>query len=198
MFLGETVPAAELETLASGLRENDLSIEWAVSTILRSRAFFATSKLGSRVSSPVEFALAAARSLECFEPPVSTLALAERVARLGQDLFYPPNVGGWSGGRNWLSTRSVIGRANLAAELVSGKLTAAKSLELNSLADEHGSGEELKSRVAFFNRLLTGARLKGESIDRAIAAVDEKNISDAEKTRWGVAVMLALPEAQLI
>ena len=198
LFLGETVPAADLESLATGLRENDLSIEWAVSTILRSRAFFATSNLGSRVSSPVEFALAGARSLECFEPPVSTLTLAERIGRLGQDLFYPPNVGGWSGGRNWLSTRSVIGRANLAAELVSGKLTAAKPLDLNSLADDHGSGKELKSRVAFFNRLLTGGRLKGESFDRDISAVDEKDVDDAEKTRWGVAVMLALPEAQLI
>lgn len=198
LFLGETVPAADLESLATGLRENNLSIEWAVSTILRSRAFFAAKNLGSRVSSPVEFALGAARSLECFEPPVSTLALAERIARLGQDLFYPPNVGGWSGGRNWLSTRSVIGRANLAAELVSGILTGSKPLGLNSLADQHGNGKDLKSRVAFFDRLLTGGTLNGESLDRAIAAVDERNINDAEKTRWGVAVMLALPEAQLI
>lgn len=198
LFLGETVPAADLESLASGLRENNLSIEWAVSTILRSRAFFEETNLGSRVSSPVEFALGAARSLECFEPPVSTLALAERIGRLGLDLFYPPNVGGWTGGRNWLSTRSVIGRANLAGELVSGKLTAANPLDLNSLADQHGIEKKVKSRVAFFNRLLTGGRLKGESFDRAIAAVEKKNISDAEKSRWGVAVMLGLPEAQLI
>ena len=54
-------------------------------------------------SSPVEFVIGAARALELFDPPPSTLVLADWSARLGQDLFYPPNVGGWPGGRSWLS-----------------------------------------------------------------------------------------------
>ena len=47
--------------------------------------------------------------------------LADWAARLGQDLFYPPNVGGWPGGRTWISTRAMIGRANYAAALVEGR-----------------------------------------------------------------------------
>jgi hypothetical protein len=43
---------------------------------------------------------------------VSTLT--EWCGWLGQDLFYPPNVGGWPGGRSWLTTRAVLGRANYA------------------------------------------------------------------------------------
>ncbi len=46
--------------------------------------------------------------------------LADWMARLGQDLFYPPNVGGWPGGRNRITTRSQIARANDATALVEG------------------------------------------------------------------------------
>ena len=55
-------------------------------------------------------------------PPPSTLVLADWSARLGQDLFYPPNVAGWPGGRSWLSARAcVVGRANYAAAVASGQ-----------------------------------------------------------------------------
>lgn len=72
----------------------DLDIGWAVETVLRSQAFFADRNLGRRVAGPVEFVIGAARALEVFDPPPSTLLLADWAARLGQDLFRPPNVGG--------------------------------------------------------------------------------------------------------
>src|SRR5206468_1592225 len=49
------------------------------------------------------------------------LLLVEWVARIGQDLFYPPNVGGWPGGRSWLSSRGLIARANFARALLTGR-----------------------------------------------------------------------------
>ena len=64
------------------------------------------------------------RALERFTPPPSTLLLAEWTGRLGQELFFPPNVGGWPGGRGWLSGRGVVARANFAAALVTGRLNA--------------------------------------------------------------------------
>ena len=84
-------------------------------------AFFAEPNLGTRVQGPVEFITGAARALELLDPPPSTLVLADWSARLGQDLFNPPNVGGWPGGRSWLSARSLIGRANFATALVEGR-----------------------------------------------------------------------------
>src|SRR5205085_374600 len=120
-FLGEkSLPLADLDALAAGLRARDLNLGWAVETVLRSRLFFAVENLGNRVLSPVEYVIGAARAMELFDPPSSTLVLAEWCGRLGQDLFYPPNVGGWPGGRSWLTTRSLIGRANYAAALVDG------------------------------------------------------------------------------
>jgi uncharacterized protein (DUF1800 family) len=39
---------------------------------------------------------------------------AEWTSEIGQDLFFPPNVGGWPGGRRWLSPQTLIGRTNYA------------------------------------------------------------------------------------
>ena len=72
--------------------------------MLRSRLFFDAANLGDHVD-PIEFVLGAVRALEMFDPAPSTLVLADWCGRLGQDLFYPPNVGGWPGGRAWITTR---------------------------------------------------------------------------------------------
>lgn len=90
---------------------------------MRSRLFFSNENIQSRVADPVSFLLIPLRALECWRSPPSTLLLAEWLARMGQDLFNPPNVGGWTGGRGWLSTRTIIARANYATAITAGQLT---------------------------------------------------------------------------
>ena len=63
------------------------------------RCSFRRGNLHTRVSDPVGFVVGSVRALERFAPPPSTLLLAEWTGRLGQELFFPPNVGGWPGGR---------------------------------------------------------------------------------------------------
>src|SRR5439155_6057186 len=144
---------ADMDALAAGLRGRQLDIGWAVETVLRSGLFFSNENLGNRVLSPVEYIIGSARALELFDPPSSTLVLAEWCGRLGQDLFYPPNVGGWPGGRTWLTTRSVIGRANYAADLVEGNHVGRPG-PMNALALARRHGE--KDIIAFYTRLLLG------------------------------------------
>jgi uncharacterized protein (DUF1800 family) len=122
-FMGEGVTSDEsLAELAGGLRQRQLDIGWAIETVLRSEAFFADRNIGNRVLGPVEFVVGTIRALELLEPPPSTLVLVEWTATLGQDLFYPPNVFGWPGGRSWLTSRALIGRANFATTLLAGGL----------------------------------------------------------------------------
>jgi hypothetical protein len=132
--------------------------------VLRSRLFFYSANLGNRVSSPIEFVIGAARALELFDPPPSTPVLADWCARLGQDLFYPPNVGGWSGDRAWITTRSAIGRANFAAALVEGH-SAGLSIPLDpcALANRHSQAGDRR----FFARLLLGANSPDIRLDAA-------------------------------
>ena len=154
-FFGErAVDDRAIGALAEGLRAHDLDIGWGVATVLRSRLFFDAANLGRRIASPIEFAVGAVRALEMFDPAPSTPVLADWCGRLGQDLFYPPNVGGWPGGRAWITTRSVLGRANFAAALVGVESVGlATSFDPIALAARHGQGRN----PSFFAQLLLGA-----------------------------------------
>jgi uncharacterized protein (DUF1800 family) len=195
-FLGEgAVDADAVAALATGLREHNLDVDWGVETVLRSRAFFAAANLGNRVLAPAEYVVGAARALELSVPTSGTLVLGEWCGRLGQDLFQPPNVGGWPGGRRWISAQSMIARANYAAALVTGTLWGApQPLDALALAKRHGRGGHLRELIAFYgDLLLPGIRPD----DRVEAAVGAKAALTAENARRAVILLLASPEAQL-
>ena len=197
LFFGEPgIAPAALEALAAGLRAHQLDIGWGVATILRSRAFFDESNLGTRVLGPPEFVLGAAVALGRTDPPPSTMVLADWCARLGQDLFYPPNVGGWPGGRTWLTARSLIGRANYAAALVEGQpvgLTA--PLDAGSLATRQVRSSDAEGIAEATSRLVLGVPLNPQSRARVIRTIGGKS-SDASN-RLAATTILASPEAQL-
>jgi uncharacterized protein (DUF1800 family) len=198
LFFGENAlePAA-VKALAADLRDHQLDIGRAVETILRSRAFFAPANLGSRILPPVEFVVGAARALEMLEKPPSTLALADWAARLGQDLFYPPNVGGWPGGRAWVTTRSAVGRANFAASLVDGPGVgrAKDSFDALALAKKHGRTDD--DILNFYGELLRGAPPVPAERERLLAALRPTSHDQPEWARKAVALLLAAPEGQL-
>ena len=183
-FLGEgAVDDRAIDALAEGLRAHDLDIGRGVATVLRSRLFFDPANLRHRVASPIEYAAGAVRALEMFDPSPSTPVLADWCGRLGQDLFDPPNVGGWPGGRAWITTRSAIGRANFAAALIGGESVGLSTpFDPIALAERHGQRRD----PAFFARLLLGA-------DRPEVPLDA-----AEPARQALVRLLASPEAQRI
>jgi uncharacterized protein (DUF1800 family) len=196
LFLGDGTAEA-VDALATGLRERKLDVAWAVETVLRSRLFFADAGRGNRVRGPVEFVVGAARALEMLSPPPSTLVMADWAARLGQDLFYPPNVGGWPGGRGWITTRSALGRASYAAALVGGARVGRPAFDPLALARRHERGRDLDDTIAFFGELLLGAPPAPDWRERLLTALAPKPGEEADAARRAVAVILASPEAQL-
>ncbi len=137
------------------------------------------------------------RSLELFDPPPSTLLLAEWTRRLGQELFFPPNVGGWPGGRSWLSGRTVVARANFAAALVEGHLHAGSTgdmPDLEGLATRHGRNRD---PLPFFSELLVGRRLEPEACQAIFKNAASTGGTPIERFNRAVALLLARPEAQL-
>jgi hypothetical protein len=198
-LMGEkAVDTASIDALAAGLREHHLDVGWAVETMIRSRAFFAENNLGNRVTGPVEFLVGASRALEWFDPPLSSLLLAEWATRLGQDLFYPPNVGGWTGGRGWLSSQAIIGRANFAAALVEGRICHPPAAwDGITLAMHHGGVRNLDSALTFYAELLTGAPPQPTWRKRLVTALGPKAKLEPQMVNAGVALILASPEAQL-
>jgi uncharacterized protein (DUF1800 family) len=195
LLMGENVVyAGAIKALAAGLSERRLDISWGVETVLRSQAFFAESNLGNRVLGPVEYVVGAGRALEMFESPPSTLLLADWAARLGQDLFYPPNVGGWNGGRAWVSTQAMIGRANFAVALVEGALSRrGDAFDPLALVKKHDHSARFDDVLGFYGQLFEGDVPTEERKKRLFAALGAR-----PDPRRAVSLMLAAPEYQLV
>jgi len=185
LFLSESVrtPALE-ESLAAELAAHSLDLGHGVALVLRSGVFFSRANLGGVVLGPVQFVVGAARALENLAPPPSTLQLAEWCARLGQKLFYPPSVFGWDGGRAWISTGSLLGRARFAGELASGALAPRGEGPVDGLARRHGLADP-PALSAFLSRTFLGTVGDSPAMDDGLAR---------ERV---VARFLASPEAQL-
>jgi uncharacterized protein (DUF1800 family) len=189
VYFGEKAVTPEaLQSLADGLFENNLDIGWAVGIILRSKAFFADTNIATRIKGPAEFIAGSARALEMFDPAPSTLALADWCGRMGQDLFEPPNVGGWNGGRAWVGARAMITRANFVAALVDGTNAGRpKAHDPAELAKKHGLPTDANALITFHCRLLLGGDPTPALTARLAKGMDRKM----------VALLLSAPEYQL-
>jgi hypothetical protein len=120
-----TPPDALLEPLAESFRKSDYDMTGLVKSMLRSRHFYSDYAYRQRIKSPVELVAGAVRSLVKIDkaqlPPTE---LASQVAAMGQQLFEPPNVKGWVGGRAWLNSATVLARDNFAQMAASGHYPA--------------------------------------------------------------------------
>lgn len=194
-FFGENAITNELlESLATQLRERDLDMGWGVETILRSEAFFASNNMGNRVRDPTQFVVGSVRTLELFDPPPSTLVLSEWCARLGQDLFYPPNVFGWPGGREWITTRSMIGRAAFAGALVGGSLRSPVTLPDLAPLCEHMPVKRGPDRMIEFAANLL---VPGHSVEFLRGLTNDVHRSKDAIGRQILQTAIASPQAQL-
>jgi hypothetical protein len=68
--------------------------------------------------------------------------IAQQVRDVGQGLFEPPNVEGWEGGRSWINSATLVGRANLIEGLVNDPRTRIDGQPLASLLESRGARSE--------------------------------------------------------
>ncbi len=97
--------------------------------MLASRHFYSDHAFRQGIKSPVEFVLGAVQSVyrrygdtDAEYRPLPQQLLVDRLSAMGQDLFAPPNVKGWPGGRAWLNTSTLLARDNFAGALAMGTL----------------------------------------------------------------------------
>ena len=110
--------AATLEPFADVFRRTGGSVRAVVRAILSSDAFYSPRAYRSRLKSPVEYAVGALRTLGVAS---DGRGVVERLTRMGQQLYNPPNVAGWPGGRAWLNSGTWIERLNFANGLTSAR-----------------------------------------------------------------------------
>jgi len=122
-FVSEAgTPGPELiDPLAEEVKRLRFAIGPIVGVILRSRQFYSHAAYRQRIKSPVEFSAGLVRTLEVPRSALNPLALSAACDAQGQELFVPPNVEGWVGGRVWINSGTLLERTNWAADVVWGR-----------------------------------------------------------------------------
>jgi uncharacterized protein (DUF1800 family) len=109
-------PEPELvDAVAARLRASNFALQPVMAALLRSNVFYSERAYRALVKSPVEFV---AGSCRLFGVASSDVAMLGALSRMGQRLFYPPDVKGWDGGAAWLNSQTMIARENFASGLM--------------------------------------------------------------------------------
>jgi hypothetical protein len=182
-----------IRPLAEELRSGHYAIGPVVGVILRSRHFYDRAVRRQRIKSPVEFSAGLLRTLEVPRTDVRLLALALACDRQGQELFYPPNVKGWDGGKPWLNSTTLLERGNWGNDVVWGNADfGLRPYDPLAWASRHGLAPD-KAADALTDLLLQGDLDPGA---RALARQAGRD-GTADGLRKAIQLLLHCPEFQL-
>ena len=110
-LVNEQVDDAKAEWLAERFYKNEYDIAKLLEDIFTSEWFYAEKNIGAKIKSPVELLAGIQRMLPMKFEKEEALLLLQR--SLGQLLFYPPNVAGWPGGKNWIDSSTLMLRMRI-------------------------------------------------------------------------------------
>ena len=185
--------------------KSNFSIKQMMQALLTDRVFLSEKAFHAKIKSPAELVVGTIKSLQ-----VNSLQadLPATMARMGQDLFMPPTVKGWDGGRSWISTGTMMERFNFANRITSDKFAEmAKFMTPTEMMQKQGLTSSGQAVDYFLDLLVDddvpsatrdklvsymSSDLKGNKVD---TIPDDKTL-DA-KLRGLVHLIMTLPTYQL-
>ncbi len=127
-----------LGALADRFRSAKYEIKPLLRTLFLSEEFYSQKSVRNQIKSPVQWLVGCCKSLDFDRIP----RLAPNALRLlGQDLLAPPSVKGWDGGRNWISTATLLQRCNIARFMIYGGNPASMGILPPNLAKAEEKGK---------------------------------------------------------
>lgn len=111
-FVSDTEPNDTIVAkLANTFYTNNYDLKPLLKEIFTADWFYDERIATPKIKSPIEFLVGVRRILSLqLDNPASQLLMQRN---LGQVLFYPPNVAGWPGGKNWIDGNSLVLRMKI-------------------------------------------------------------------------------------
>ncbi|TWU46642.1 DUF1800 domain-containing protein [Rubripirellula reticaptiva] len=184
---------AMIQPLADLFRENDLQVAPVIQRILTSNAFFSSIAIGRKIKSPVELIIGMLRSLN---GTTNTPLVAEGLLNVGQGLFYPPNVKGWDGGRAWINSSTLLGRANLIADVLNDDATLFDGKSLSKYLRERDV-RSLDQAINHFEHCLLAIPLDNATRSRLLETATSRSSDQDRQMRSLLHAITSLPICQL-
>ena len=193
--------------LAKELRDREYDLRPVLGTLFRSEHFYDPANMASLIKSPVQLVVQSVRSLRT--PVRSLAALLSACDLMGQDLFFPPNVKGWDGGRSWVNTATFFVRQNVLVYLLTGRRPDQYPWEENGdvydathlvehLAEESGGSPPPRETIAYLMRFMLGQEPHPQRVERIAEFVAKTGDTlDNDRIIATLALIGAMPEYQL-
>ncbi len=124
-FISDKAPDYRyIKNWGAAFRKSNYNIRVLYSEVLNSPAFWAPNYRGTLTKSPVDLVVGTLRALPF--PKLPDTELVHIMQLLGQDLFDPPTVKGWEGGKHWIDTQTLLVRTSLLNKLTRHSRASAK------------------------------------------------------------------------
>jgi len=119
-LVNETPDPVHVNAMADVFYNSKYEIKPLLEYVFTADWFYDDKNTGNLIKAPVEFLVGLNRQFYITYQRPEVLLQFQRV--LGQVLFYPPNVAGWPGGRNWIDSSSLMYRLKIPSTLLDGGL----------------------------------------------------------------------------
>ena len=111
---------AHISAMADVFYRSNYEIKPLLEFVFTAPWFYEPQNTGNLIKSPVAFLVGLNRQFYIsYQRPEVQLQF-QKV--LGQVLFYPPNVAGWPGGKNWIDSSSLMYRLKIPSTVLNGGL----------------------------------------------------------------------------
>jgi uncharacterized protein (DUF1800 family) len=127
-FVNETPDPEHVNAMANVFYKADYEIKPLLEYIFTADWFYDDKNTGNLIKSPIELLVGLNRQFYISYKQADVLLQFQHV--LGQVLFYPPNVAGWPGGKNWIDSSSLMYRLKIPSILLNSGL-----IDFNGKAD---------------------------------------------------------------
>ncbi len=118
-FVSKDPDVDAIKYLAGILVDNNYEILPVLEGLFGSTFFYNDTVRGQRIKSPIELIVNVMRLMNLSFEDAESLSYLQTA--LGQQLFNPPNVAGWPGGKSWINNATMMIRLNFAGYLKNGE-----------------------------------------------------------------------------
>ena len=171
-FVNDTVDDAKVDWLSARFYKNDYDIKKLLEDIYLSDWFYDEKNIGSRIKSPIELLAGIRRLLPMEMQNDQAQLLFQRT--LGQILFYPPNVAGWPGGKNWIDSSSLMMRLRIPQII-----TANEALDIRPKNDDDVEmGKMMDANIKKMQDAVRGgtATIEWSAVNKIFEKVPRENL----------------------
>ena len=144
-LVNDIIDEEKVQWLSNRFYKNNYDINKLLEDIFTADWFYAQKNIGTKIKSPIELLAGIRRFLPLQLDNDNTQLLFQKV--LGQVLFYPPNVAGWPGGKNWIDSSTLMVRLQIPQVL-----TAKESISIRPKTDDDVNMGQMMEEQVRINR----------------------------------------------